>query len=330
MDPHIRWLRRYVVSRVVERVAVEAGLIGVAVGLAADLDGSSPAEAGALAVIAAVTITVLRVLLAVGTNPINHRYLLRWTDPSSRLRIAPGPRPNDTRSDDARTHEVGLPFLLRLERADDRTDDQVDGPGDERFDEEAGPGIDVFKVEGTRLIVARSDDGELSALTRLSDGRALVTSHGFVPPMENLIVQRIEGRRGTTEALVSTHVAGLRQLRHRGIDAVGTDPGAVVALLRTEWEAWQQLGPVIGPLVAMGPRRTIRLGLQVDVPAAMILDRTANARLGRMGDRPATAEPPPSTTGGDIGSGASTGSGIDTGSTVSPSSGPGAQPRVPG
>lgn len=283
MDPHIRWLRRFVLTQVVERVLVEAALIGVAVGGLAVLDGSSRPEAALLAAIAAATTGVLRVTLAVGTNPINHRYLLRWTDPTTRIQVAARP----TAGDDPELNGVPLQFLVRLERSDSADDDGG----------QPGPGVEVFRAERARLLLARSDDGELTALSRLADGRALVTSDGFLPPVETLVVHRAEPGRGQDPVarVVAAHLDHLLQLRRAGIEAVGIEPGAVVALLRTEWEAWQQLGPIVGPLVALGPRRALRLSLQVDVPPELVLDRTTRPRPGRT-RRPAAATAPAATT----------------------------------
>ncbi len=267
MDRHLRWLRRYVVTSVIERVVVEAVVVGVATAVVAAVGGSRPVEIALVAVAAAAASAVLRLALAVGTGPVTHRYLLRWRDPTAMLCPVPG-GPTD-RLDVG----TGLDFAVRLERVDAEVD-----PDDGRR-----PGLDVYRVDDDRTLLVRSDAGETTALSRLSDGRALVTADGFVPPVGALVVKRsvVDPGDDPIGVVLADHRRQRERLATMGVDGVGTEPGAVLGLVRVEWRAWEELGPVVGPLVAVGPPARFRLGLAVDVPADLVLDRTERSPARR-------------------------------------------------
>lgn len=282
MDPHLRWLRRLVVARTAERLVIEAGIVGLAVAVGAGAAGWAPAMV-ALTVVVAVPSTVLaRLGLALTTNPITLRYLLWWTDPS--VRLQPSKRTGPARPEDAVASELqsgSFAFLVRLERQDGgpvEGPNQTDGQADSGEDD--GPtGIEVYRAEGGRLIVTRSDDDEVTVISRLADGRTLVTSAGFVPPTAALLVQRGGARPGQipTDTLIE-HVERLLDLREAGVEAVVTGVDDVIDLVRAEWEAWQEIGPFIGPLIAIGWRRWPRLSLQVEVPDQLVRARAFGLR----------------------------------------------------
>lgn len=300
MDPHLRWLRRLVIARAAERLAIEATVVGGGAALGAAARGWRPAEVLATFVTLAMITATLRFGLALSTNPVNHRYLLQWTDPSGRLRVSDRGEPR--RSDDPTSRELqagSFRFLARLERSDDNgnlaevgagsdagPDDEPDNdPDDDR------PGIDVYRAEGGRLVVTRSDDDEITVLSRLDDGRTVVTSAGFIPPTDRLLVKRAGGGPGQipTDALIG-HVERLLVLRAEGIEAVATDIDDVIDLVHAEWEAWQEIGPFVGPFLAVEPSRRPGLTIQVDVPDGLIRDRIGSGlapRAARTRSRPA-------------------------------------------
>ncbi|MEL6985696.1 MAG: hypothetical protein AAFO29_24920, partial [Actinomycetota bacterium] len=63
-------------------------------------------------------------------------------------------------------------------------------------------------------------------------------------------------------------------LREAGVEAIDTTVDDVLALADDEWRGWQEIGPFVGPLVAVGWRRWPRLALQVDVPDELIWQRS--------------------------------------------------------
>ena len=297
MDPHLRWLRRLVVARVLERLAAETILVAVVVGAGVAGARATPIEIGLAAAAAVVAWPTGRLGLALATNPVGHRYLLGWTDPSAGLRVAQGQGPTAVAVARA-LDDAGFRFLARLRGSGGLGPTAVDalGPPTDAGDDPP-PGLDLFQADGGRLLAVHSDDGELTVLSRLDDGRLLVTSEGFVPPVRPLVVNRLgatrtgdrEPDRGSLDAgadgggvhdavgrALLAHVDRLLQLRRLGIEAVATGPPTVAGLARVEWQAWQELGPFLGPLVAIDGRRP-GLRLQVRVPAETVLDRTAAA-----------------------------------------------------
>ncbi len=286
MDPHLRWLRRLVIARAAERLAIEATVVGGGAALGAAARGWRPAEVLATFVTLAVITATLRFGLALSTNPVNHRYLLQWTDPSIRL-LQVGARSDPGPSDDPVTRELeagSFRFLARLERSDTQSTGEA---GEARTD-----GLDVYRADGGQLVVTRSDDDEITVVSRLDDGRSVVTSAGFIPPTDHLLVQRAGGGPGQipTDALIG-HVERLLILRTEGIEAVATEVDDVIDLAHAEWEAWQEIGPFVGPVLAVEPTRRPRLALQVAVPDELIRDRVGPelaSRAGRTRSRPAS------------------------------------------
>ena len=135
MDPHLRWLRRLVIARTIERLAIEATIAGGGAALGATALGWRPAEILTTFLAVSVIAAGLRFGLAVSTNPVSHRYLLQWTDPSATLRASD--RTGQHRPDDQVTRELeagSFRFLARLERGDgpvlevdqDETVDEID------------------------------------------------------------------------------------------------------------------------------------------------------------------------------------------------------------
>ena len=140
--------------------------------------------------------------------------------------------------------------------------------------------------------MTRSDDDEITVVSRLADGRTVVTSAGFIPPTRRLLVQRAGGGPGQipTDALIN-HVERLLTLRAEGIEAVATEVDDVIDLARAEWDAWQEIGPFVGPLLAIESSGRPRLGLQIEISDALIRDRTGAElapRDARTRSRPAS------------------------------------------
>lgn len=299
MDPQIRWLRRHVQAGVAERVAIEAIVAAVVVATASALVGGRPAEVTALALTAAMALALLRVGLALATNPINHRYLLRWDDPTVGLTEVPvGP---DDPVDRSAFEPRGLSPLARLEVAasgspasaiDAETSAETSDDNEDEDEERVRPpGLDLYRADRGRLLVTVGDDGVVTVLSRLADGRSLVTSTDFVPPSDRLVVQRVpdpasEELGDLLDRLVVEQVGRLLQLRADGIEVVETGVDAVLDGLRAEWEAWQDIGPFIGPLIRLDHRSQPGVALQVAVPATPPRSGQKDPRHGNGGSDP--------------------------------------------
>jgi hypothetical protein len=275
MDPHIRWMRRFLLSRVAARVSVEATVVGAGAGAGAWYTGSAIVVSIVLGLLVAQAVGGLRLALAVLGNPVNHRYLLAWSNPAGRLRPVPAAGPADPRVASSLT-DHGFGHVLRLESGGHHPIDERPDPAGE--DESGTGGIDVFRAASGLVLVAAADDGETTVLSKLSDGRAVVTATGFVPPRNGVVVGRHQ--RAEPLDLVMTHVERLEVLRATGAHTVVAGPGLVLDQIRAEWEAWQELGPFIGPLVATGEGRRNPLLLQVRIPEWSVWDRSRSTTPG--------------------------------------------------
>lgn len=233
-----------------------------------------------------VTIQVFglaRLVAAVLFNPVNHRYLMAWEDGSGRLRPTGADR-TDRSPMDIELDHIALHHLVRMTV-----------PGS---DEEAADWLDVY-VSPSRLVVATVDgDDRLLLLSKLTDGRLLVTATETVPPHRRLVLNPTD--ETTTPRILLRHVERLHSLRPDGIEAVPTGHDTVVEQLRLEWSSWNQLGPFVGPFLAVDPRPQPHL-LQVR-PSAELLgglnspvepDRVIRHRFRAppVGQEPAPASP---------------------------------------
>lgn len=259
MDAHIRWLRRRVITGVGGRILFEFLLVSAATvvtlaaagGGAAGRDRLAPTATAALA--AGLTVVGLRLAWALATNPINNRYLLAWTDPSLELQPVPLLDPLD-----AVPSETGLIFAVRF--ADPAT----------------GRSIGVHRNDsGSTILTAVDGDREHTAISRLSDGRMLVTSANLIPPCGSVIINRCPAA-GPSE-LLQSHSARLDELAGRGLEAIRTDNLAVTEQLHLEWRSWDELGPFVGPFVAVDHHRR-PLAIQVGVDRDSLWTRTVGAR----------------------------------------------------
>lgn len=278
MDPHVRWLRRFVLSRAVARVVAEAVAIAVAALAVALVIGVDPVVGIVLSAVVAQLFAASRLGAAILANPVNHRYLMAWPDDADRLQPttdrgrAPGPL-------DASLAGDGLHHLVTLESFDPKHADRPD----------RRQAIDRHEVYASpcRLVVATvgAEDRPFTVLSRLADGRLLVTSAEMVPPHCGLVINL--SRRGSPAELILSHVEALDELRRRGLPAVRAGHEVVIDQLHLEWLSWNQLGPFVGPLLAVDPRRQPLL-LQVRPSRGVLWDRSAET----VGQWPATAERP--------------------------------------
>ncbi len=257
MDTHARWLRRFLVGRIASRLFVESAVVA-AVALSAALAVELDTVVGVLvAVAAAQAFAFARVVSAVMLNPVNHRYLSRWEDTAHRLQpvdaddLGEGPL-------DASLVAMGFGPLTRLARP-----------------EAADSGFDVYASSARLVVVSASRDGEpLVIVSRVSDGRILITTRELVPPHTGVIVN--QNRRATMADLIESHVEMLEVLRRQGLHVVEAGHEIVVDQVRLEWQAWDHLGPFIGPFLAVG-RRPKPLVLQARVPEHVLWERTATS-----------------------------------------------------
>lgn len=272
MDPSLLWLRRHILVRAAERAAIETVIATGLVAGALIVVGVTPIDAAAVAIPAGPLLIALRLVAALATNPVGHRFLSAWTDPTDNLEVVSRAE-DEPGADQAMIDELGFRFVMGLARSDERR--SADGTTGDR--------IDLYRGGGGRVLLGRDGVGELTALSRLSDGRLLVTSSGLVPPRSGLVVNHVD--RGPVDHLVEAHGRRLVELAGAQIDARPTWPDAMVELLGLEWDAWFQLGPVVGPLLAMERRRrpSARFEFRVDPDLIWARSRDPHTLVGRSG-----------------------------------------------
>ncbi len=276
MDAHIRWLRRRVITGVGGRILLEFLLVAtLAAGALAAADGGAAvtgdlAQMTVAALACGLVLVCLRLAWALATNPINNRYLLAWTDPSLELQPAPV-----LDASAAAPSEAGLSFAIRM--ADPTT----------------GQSIDVHRSDrGSTVLTSVDGDRGPTVISRLSDGRLLVTSAGLVPPFGSVVVNRCLDV--DPAGLLRSHNARLDDLANRGLRAVRTDNHAVTEQLHLEWRSWDQIGPFLGPFVAVDHHRR-PLAIQVRIDRDSLWSRTVGARatLAAAAAPDTVAEPAP-------------------------------------
>jgi hypothetical protein len=251
MDRHVRWFKREIAVGVAQRLAVEtfvAGAILVAVLL---LAGTEPLGAIVGAFVAMPIFALLRVGLACFSNPLTSAYLMRWPHPSGQV-LPTGQTNVGSKTD---TALKGFQFTARG-----------------AFNEWGGAVTNVYTRDSNQIIVTTGDDDDLVVLTALDDERLVISSKQLIPPHERLVMNRRHD--GDVRAILASHIELVKDLTVNGgctVTQVGIDQ--VMELLAIEWDAWDQIGPLIGPFVSVGQRRQPTL-LQVQVSANEILERT--------------------------------------------------------
>ena len=261
MDPHVQWLRRFVLGRVARRLSVEGAVVAATLATLAALAGVDPLLGSVGAVVGAQVFGLLRLGGALALNPVDHRFLWGWPDRTDRLESMPSAGRAD-QPDDAVLARMGLSPLTRL---------GVGGDG------RTTVALEVYASPSRLVIVAvDADAGVPVALSLLDDGAILVTADELVPPRVDVLVSTAPppGDRGDSPlvGLVRHHVDRLDELRADGRVAVPAGPRLVADQLRAEWQAWQQLGPFIGPLLAVDRRFRPHL-LRVAAPRRAIWQR---------------------------------------------------------
>jgi hypothetical protein len=254
MDPSLLWLRRHVLARAAERAAIEtviaAGLVaGALVG-----SGVTPIDAASVAIPAGPLLIAVRLVAALATNPVGHRFLSAWTDPTEHLEVVSRAAEDEPGVDRAGLDDLGFRFVLGLARSDEPRGE--DGGIRDR--------LDLYRGGGGRVLLACGAAGESTVLSRLSDGRLLVTSSELVPPRCELAVNHVAP--GPVDHLVGAHGRRLVELGAAGVDTRATWPDSMVELLGLEWDAWSRLGPLVGPLLGLERRRwpSARFEVRID------------------------------------------------------------------
>jgi hypothetical protein len=254
MDRHVRWFRREVAIGVARRLSAETIVVGTGILGTLLVLGSGPLSAFAGAALSLPAFVFVRVAIALASNPITATYLMRWPHPASTVTSV------ESTSLGTKTDTALNQFRFSLRGA---------------FDEWGGATTNLYTMGSGQIIVTTSEEDDVMAVSVRADRRLVVTTTQLLPPHERLIVNHV----GVVDVreLLTSHVALLKRVGGtEGSAVVAATMDQVIEVLAVEWDAWDQIGPFLGPLVAVGQRRYTTL-LQVMVSPGEILERTAAA-----------------------------------------------------
>lgn len=269
-----RWFSREVTVSVAQRLLFESAAAGFLVLAGTILTGTTPLISVIAAIVSVAGFAILRLVTSCFLNPLNSPYLIRWPHPTGE--IQPVEQSNvGSETDRALT---AVQFTARG-----------------AIDEWGGAVTNVYTRAPNSMIVLTSSDDDLIVLSGLADNRLVVTTKQLIPPHEQLVVNHCY--ESDVQALLESHTDLLRALATAGHQRVVMTLGHIIELLALEWDAWNQIGPFVGPFVSVGQRRPLGL-LQVRVSSDEILERsiamppqvTAASRMER-DEQPATQAP---------------------------------------
>lgn len=251
MDRQVRWFRREIAIGVARRLTAEAVVVGALAVGGSVLAGSQPIVAATAGVLAMILTVFVRFAMALATNPLNSAYLVRWPHPMGDT--VPTTQTNADSTDDAALRSYG--FTCRG-----------------AFQEWGGAVTNVYTRDSNQIIVTTGEDGDLLALSGLDRDQFVVTTKQLVPPHERLIVN--QRRETDVRSVLASHIELMKEQVGSGRAVRTVAFHEVLELLAIEWDSWDQIGPVLGPFVAIGHRPAPSV-LQVRVDASEILERTS-------------------------------------------------------
>lgn len=245
MDLHVLWTRAQIVQGVVTKLATVGTALAFAIGAATwfggDLGFGTSALIGALT---AVAVTGCWFVVALFTNPIDHRYLRAY-----------------------------LAEAVEIERPEQSPLAHHETAGGTRhhfdvFDRTADAPVCAVYSAGQIVISRSATGGNVVLYSRLADGRTVVTDRQWTVPREDCILNVCDG--GDLETLAADHRALLDTLSSGGIPVdPRPDPSLVVDHLSSEREAFRQLGSIWGCFLAVDGRQS-SMDLTVEIDGAAV------------------------------------------------------------
>lgn len=260
MDAHVRWARRLIVPRLLVRVALEMAIVAEIVFVGMVVGGAERSLALSWAVVIAQGVVLSRIVIALYTNPVNYRYLRDYVDNRPSLATSRLESVEGELAEFLSAHNL-VPLATVHGTAGD-----------------GHPRADVFQ-SADRYVLAAVSDGVPTPMfiSRVTDGRLLITTNLLVPPHTGLVVNHVRRRR--LGILLERHVEVLERLHASGSSPTVAGVDAVAEMMRIEHSAWSDLGPFLGPFLAVGSRFKPLL-LQVRIPSSTVLERTIVAPDG--------------------------------------------------
>jgi len=239
MDRHVAWLKRVALTRILVRLTLEAVLVGDLSLLALLATGTDRWVAIPWALVAGVVFAIVRFALALHINPVGYGFLKRFSE----QRI---------------NHQIEVPLDLvepTIEAAAASFLGSVNMHWLATVDDDAGltTRLQLYRTDDRVIIGAVADDGsEPMFVSRLEDGRIVVSSKTFIPFRRGLIVNMV--RRGRLRKVLESHVDALDLAIESGAELGRVEADAIIHVLTSEQDSWTQLGPFVGPFVSVSAK----------------------------------------------------------------------------
>jgi len=239
MDRHVAWLKRVALSRTLVRLTLEAVLAGDLALLGLIARGTDRWVAIPWALVAGVAFAILRFVLALNINPVSYSFIKRF-------------------SEERINHQIEVPLDLVEPTIEDSAASFLNSVNMEwvaTVGDDAGriTPLQIYRTDDRVVLGAIADDGsEPMFLSRLADGRIIVSSTTFMPFRQGLIVNMV--RRGRLRTILESHVDALDLAIGSGGELGRVDADAVMHVLSNEQESWMQLGPFVGPFVSVSAK----------------------------------------------------------------------------
>lgn len=230
MDRHAWWLRRAIIRTVAVRCALVALVGGVLVHLfVATRAGDAAIERFGSSLLIGQLIAAVWFVIAISSNPLSYQYLqthlaaASWYEP-----VVAGPDPHAVT---AELMALGMRNPIRAVPSE----------------AEAGEGFDLLASKDGLIIGAVSrGTGELSLMTRLTDGRVAHSARLLVAPNEGMVVNTAPG--GGTRELIEAHAGLIGDLAAKDIEPVPATPRLWLDVMALERASYEQIGPLLGSL----------------------------------------------------------------------------------
>ncbi|NNC80699.1 MAG: hypothetical protein HKN94_11175 [Acidimicrobiales bacterium] len=239
MDRHVAWLKRVALTRTLVRLTLEAVLVGDLSLLALLATGTDRWVAIPWALVAGVVFAIVRFTLALHINPVGYGFLKRFSE----QRI---------------NHQIEVPLDL-VEPTIEATAASFFGSVNMHWlatvDDDAGwtTRLQLYRTDDRVIIGAVADDGsEPMFVSRLEDGRIVVSSKTFIPFRRGLIANMV--RRGRLRKVLESHVDALDLAIASGAELGRVEADAIIHVLTSEQDSWTQLGPFVGPFVSVSAK----------------------------------------------------------------------------
>ncbi len=241
VDQDIRWLRRVIIRSILTQSFVCWAVVAAVVGAALLAGGTSPTQAGVVAVLAGQMIAIGRIALSLTMNPINHEFLADYIERplrfEARREVGSGDDPHVAAGE---LKHFQLVRIATMEDASSQT-----------------PAVfDLFQSRNSLVTAAVSrESGSTTLLSLMADGRILQTVDMLVPPSKPMIVNTEAS--GSVGAMIISHRDLMLVQTGRGNPPKPSTAALFAASVTCEQNAFADLGPFLGSFLNLDRSKAV-------------------------------------------------------------------------